>query len=186
MRIRNALTIDYGQYVIIQKDTESVVFDSMEEFRFHCPEYADLLDEWDDPDSYMFYCPEDKHFASIIGDEHYVQPAEEFENRPEFDALIDFKDTAEERQLDIYYGLNDAEQLAIARKHVGELAWNLLRMTDWMLLTDSPFTADQRNTIMDVRAEIRSYPGDKTLVELQSITEESLRSMLPEEVASSL
>jgi len=178
MKIKNSLTVDYGQIVIVQKDYESVVFESIEDFNHYCPEHAGKLEPWNHPEHYMFYCSDQRHWSDIRDGEHYQTQPEDFRNNSDWEAIISMYWTIKQRQDDIYYGLDESGQIAMARKSVGEMVYGWLRRTDYTLLVDSPFSSEERNLIIDFRQALRSYVSEHSLDELKATTEQQLLEIL--------
>lgn len=174
MKVKNSLTVDLGQIVIVQKDYDSVVFESIEDFNYHVPEYAGKLEPWNDPDAYMFYCIEQKHWSDIRNGEHIQTQQEDFEPNQDWDDIIEMFETIKARQLDIYYGLEDAAQMSVANKVVSEMTHHWLRRTDFTLLVDSPLSQAEKDQMIEFRNFLRGYTDGRSLEELKATTEETL------------
>lgn len=182
-KIRDALTVDYDGFVIVEKDYESIVFDSIEDFYFRAPEHIGVLDAWKGQFSYLFYSPDQKHFSDFRDGNELSTLPEEFEPIPEYEAIISMFDTLSLRQSDIYFGLDQQGQMRIGQKAVGEMIFRLLRSTDYTLLVDSPFTPTQQASIIAWRNELRTYiPKLTTVDQLKNTTTEILIEMLDPEL----
>ena len=178
-KIRDALTVDYDGFVIVEKDYESIVFDSIEDFYFRAPEHIGKLDKWKGQFSYLFYSPDQKHYSDFRDGNELSTLPEEFEPIPEYEAIISMFETLRQRQMDIYFGLDQAGQMEIGRKFVGEMIYRWLRATDYTLLVDSPFPPTDQASIIAWRNELRTYLSKLTTVEqLKNTTDEILIELL--------
>ena len=150
MQPKNFVLADNGP-ITIGKDGEQVDFDDIVEFELYAgTPAADLVRGYES--DYLYYDTETPAFFDT------KNPELNYENtgvNESLEGLIGMVPELAVRKADPYYGLDDADQLSVAKEDVLQKIWSALRLTDAGMMSDSPISPEQKDALIGFRDGLR-------------------------------